>query len=388
MLRAYRFAFMLCALSACSSANHDSELHDSTKPFPETAAADLQQTLDQVVAADVAPGVSVVVDRPGYAAWSGAAGVADIETRVALTPTEGFRAGSILKTAVATAVLQLVEHGKLSLDDKLTERLPEQFTAGIPSASAITLRMLLEHTSGIPEFDDAAFDAALVADPTHIWTLSELLERAALFPPLFPPGAGWSYSNTDYVLLGEIISQSAGKPWRQVVRERVFARAGLHQSSLPEEGNPRCDGCSRGYEAIDGTLVDYTEVDPSMAGAAGGDALITTTADLATFLGALAAGKLFDDPATLDLMLDFCDAVVEEQAQTGYGLGIARFQVGDAELIGHLGGAVGFQSFVFYQPSSRTVVSGVMNRTGDFGQFVLPVVAAVGRALATPAAAN
>jgi D-alanyl-D-alanine carboxypeptidase len=377
---------MFFALQACSATDRDPNANttDTPAPFPEASARDLQTTLNDAVKAEVAPGVAVAVQRPGYELWSGAAGVADIETRSPLTTSQRFRAGSVLKTAVATAVLQLVEHGKLSLESSVSQLLPGEITRRVHDADRITLRMLLDHTSGIPEFDDADFNARLLAEPTHIWALNELLDRAFALPATFPPGGGFSYSNTDYVLLGQIIERAVGQPWRQVVRERVFARVGLSHSSLPEEGNSRCDGCSRGYESIENQLIDATEVDPSMAGPAGGDALVSSTQDLAKFLGELAKGKLFDAPATLELMLAFVDAPIPEEATTGYGLGVARFQMGDTQLFGHLGGAVGFQSFMLYEPGSGTVVSGYMNRTGDLGSFVIPVVAAVGRALSRP----
>ncbi|MES1183354.1 MAG: serine hydrolase domain-containing protein [Myxococcales bacterium] len=383
MLRPISFAFMLFALPACSAEDHESQ-PDTAPPLPAAAAQELQGTLDGVIEADVAPGVAVVVRRPGYAAWSGAAGVADRATRAALAPSQRCRAGSVLKTAVATAVLQLVEQGKLSLDSNATELLPAQIATRIPDAEQVTLRMLLDHTSGIPDFDDGAFDAHVAEDPRHVWALDELLGLAFALPPTARPGETFSYSNTDYVLLGQIIERATGESWRKIVRERVFARAGMRDSSLPEEGNASCDGCSRGYEPIEDELVDITEVDPSMAGPAGGDALITTTEDLAKLLQALTDGQLFDEPGTLDTMLDFVAASVPEEATTGYGLGVARLQVGDTQLFGHLGGAVGFQTFMLFEPNSRTVVSGYMNRRGDFGSFVVPVLEAVARIVAPP----
>jgi D-alanyl-D-alanine carboxypeptidase len=375
--------FLFCALQACSSADHGAPApHASDEPaLPAATVADLQQTLDGVVAANVAPGVSLFLDRPGYAAWSGTSGVADLATQAPLLPAARCRAGSILKMAVATAVLELVEEGELDLDAPLPALLPSDITSSIANADAITLRMLLDHTSGVPDWDDAELHALVAADPARIWSFDELLERAVAKPVPFAPGSGWAYSNTDYTLLGAILERATKEPWRNVVRERVFARAGLGETSLPDEGNVRCDGCSRGYEPIDGMLVDLTEVDPSMAGPAGGDALITTPADLAKLLDALVAGKLFDQPGTLDQMLDFTAAPVPEWAQTGYGLGVARYEAGGVEFIGHIGGTAGFHSFVFFEPSSGATLSGYMNSDGNFGAFVVPALGAIGRAL-------
>jgi D-alanyl-D-alanine carboxypeptidase len=381
MFRRSRLALLFCTLEACSSANHDAPHVQGEPSLPAATASDLQQTLDGVVAANVAPGVSLFLDRPGYAPWSGASGLADLDTRAALTPAARCRAGSILKMAVAIAVLELVEQGRLDLDATLSDLLPSDVVSRIANGDAITLRMLLEHTSGVPDWNGPDFHALVAQDTAHVWSFDELIDRAVAKPVPFAPGAGWAYSNTDYTLIGAILERATGEPWRNVVRERVFARVGMKATVLPEEGNVRCDGCSRGYDSVEGTLVDLTEIDPSMAGAAGGDALVTTPADLAKLAGALMAGELFDDPRTLELMLDFTDAPLPEQAQTGYALGIARFEVNGVELIGHLGGTAGFQSFVFYEPNSGATMSGYMNTTGNFAGFVLPALGAIGRAL-------
>jgi len=198
-------------------------------------------------------------------------------------------------------------------------------------------------------------------------------------PRMFEPGAGWSYTNTDYVLLGKVLETATGEPWRDTVRRNVLARANATKSELPAEGDPSCPACSRGYHPQGDTLVDMTEGDPSMAGAAGGEALISTPEDLAKLLRAVANGRLFNEPGTLELMTTFVDAPVPQEAQTGYGLGLTRFQVGDVELVGHIGSTAGYQSFVLFQPGSGIVVSGSMNRYGDLGSFIMPVLGAVAR---------
>jgi D-alanyl-D-alanine carboxypeptidase len=380
MIRTTRIAIGLLVLQACSSNDPASRPNDSGQAsLPEVSQSDLERTLDDVVARGVAPGASLTVAHPKYRTWSGASGVASLETHQALTPAERFRAGSILKMAVAAAVLQLVEQGELSLDAALTDLVPAALAARFADAHSITVRMLLRHTSGIPEFSTPEFDAEVMGDPTHVWTFDEFFDRALARPPLFAPGAGWSYSNTNYILLGAILERTTGEPWRTTVRERVLERAGLADSELPEEGNPRCAGCSRGYHPVEDRIVDVTEIDPSMAGPAGGDALVTTPADLVKLIGALVAGRLFDSPATFELMSDFVDAPIPEEAQAGYGFGLQHLQAGDLELVGHLGGTAGFQGFVLIHPVTGIMASGYINRYGDLGGFILPVLDAIAR---------
>lgn len=380
MIRKTALAFGMVALQACASTDPATPEDDARKPpLPAASIDDLTRTMDGVVGGGIAPGVSITVDHPKYERWSGAAGVKSLDTGEALATSDRFRGGSILKVAVAAAVLQLVESGALSLDASLPELLPGDIAQRIDGAESITLRMLLGHTSGLAEFDDAAFHALYAADPMRIWTFDELLERALAMPRTFEPGAGWAYTNTGYVLLGKILETATGEPWRDTVRWNVLTRADTSKSELPAEGDPSCPGCAHGYHPQGDALIDMTQGDPSMAGAAGGEALITTPEDLAKLLRTLASGRLFEKPETVALMTTFVDAPVPNEAQTGYGLGLTRFQVGDVELYGHIGSTAGYQSFVLYEPSSGIVASGSMNRYGDLGAFIMPVLGAVSR---------
>lgn len=364
-------ALCLLLLLGCS--------HAARPPLPAASADELEMLLDDGVAAPLAPGLSVFLDHPDYAPWSGASGVADVDTGAPLSASHRFRAGSALKVAVATATLQLVEDGELSLDDSLVALLPNSITSRIEHAGAITVRMLLGHTSGIPDFSGEAFHAEVFADPLHEWTRDELLDRALARPRSFAPGEGWLYSNTNYLLLGEILEATTGQTWREVVTERVFARAELHDSSLPLVGDAECAGCARGYELLDGALVDVTSIDPSMAGAAGGGAWITTLEDLAKLLRALTDGRLFDSAATLDAMLDFTE-LTTPYGLTGYGLGLERYEIGGIVLIGHLGTTAGYRTFVLSNQETGAITSGLMNVRGDVGAFVVPAVQASARA--------
>lgn len=347
--------------------------------LPAGSRADLAHTLDGVVATGASPGVTITVDHPAFRRFSAAAGVADLATGEPIEPGHRIRAGSMLKVAVATAVLQLVERGKLSLDARLTQVLPRAITSRVAEAAAITVRMLLSHTAGVPEFSDEAFHEAVFEDPARVWTTRDYLALSAAQPRAFAPGAGWSYSNTNYILLGEIVTVVSGAPWRTTVKQRVLRRAGLDDSALPQPGNPRCHGCARGYELRGGALVDLTEVDPSMADAAGGGALVTTSADLARFLRALLAGELFDRPSTLSLMKSFVDAPLPHEAQTHYGLGLARLEFGGRELLGHIGNTAGYGGFMLLDTASGVVFTGGMNQRGNLGAFIIPVIQAVGR---------
>jgi D-alanyl-D-alanine carboxypeptidase len=220
----------------------------------------------------------------------------------------------------------------------------------------------------------------ITANPQRIWEVYEYLDVAAAQEPYFPPGKGWRYSNTDYSLLGLIIEHVTGSSWRGEIRERIIKPLNLENTRLPEPGDLSIsDNHARGYFDMGGELIDLTKIDPSMAGAAGGHALITTTMDLARFLNVVLAGELFQKPGTLDEMLAFVDvpdAVRIFRHFTGYGLGIMKFLLpGNIEMLGHAGGTAGFSSFIYFLPNQDMTVSGVMsNMVSDQYQILSPAL--------------
>lgn len=342
--------------------------------FPEALKAELQASLDQAVADGSAPGVALHVSDP-EGEWSGAAGIAEIMGNIPMASDKRFRAGSILKTMVATAVLQKVEQGTLNLHDLLKDRLPATLSSKVQHADTIDIEMLLSHRTGIPEWVTPAVKQMVVSDPAHIWTIDEILGTIEGQAPLFNPGESYSYSNTNYVLLGEILAGAEGKSFREVIRERVIARAGIGDSALPEPGDIECPGCAHGYIAMDSGMLDGTNIDPSMAGASGGHALITTASDLTHFLEQLRAGALFDQKETLEKMFAFQPAVDTQSHQTGYGLGMMQLESEGELILGHLGGTAGYSGFMLYIPATDRYVSGFINIMGDPSAVLTPVLA-------------
>ena len=239
--------------------------------------------------------------------------------------------------------------------------------------------MLLNHTSGVRDCCGDGFDDIGYANTQRIWTVADYIARANTQQWTSTPGAAWSYSNTNDVLLGEVLTRATGQPWRQVVTERVFKRAGLVQSELPAVGNSRCLDRARGYQLLGGRLTDVTELDPSVADAAGGHAWITTPADLTRLMRALFDGRLFDRPTTFVQMLAFTAAAVPEELRTGYGLGIMRLEREGKAHLGHFGGTAGFLNFMLYQPATGVAMSGYTSTQGDVSALLIPLMDAVAR---------
>jgi len=335
------------------------------KEEPEDLPTRLQDVVDDAVGhrGAIFPGALLYVDVPELGVWSGAAGVADVETGEAMRPDSKFGIGSITKPFVAVVVLQLVEEGVLSLDDTLIEVLPEETVARFLDSDRITVRMLLNHTSGIPEWVSQTTHEAVAADPSTIWDIETILDLAAARAPYFSPGEGYMYSNTDYTLLGMIIEQATGQSWREQVRSRILEPVGLEDTVVRDPGDTSMPaGHAHGYGDVGGGVVDVTYADPSMAGAAGGNAIVSTTADLARFLDAVLAGGLFQNPVTLTEMMAFVDAPDEHGFPYWYGLGLERYIFPEGiTAIGHAGGAVGYGSVMYHAPDYGVTIVGSGN---------------------------
>ncbi|MFD9882870.1 serine hydrolase domain-containing protein [Streptomyces alboflavus] len=252
-------------------------------------------------------------------------GTADIRTGRAVPADGYFRIASNTKTFVATVVLQLSAERKLSLDDTVERWLPGLVRGNGNDGRRITLRHLLQHTSGIhddyPGFDSAARYYEKRFDP---YTPRQLVERAMRHRPDFRPGKGWAYSNVGYMLLGMVIEKATGRTWHAEVRERLLKPLGLrhtyHPGGSPSVRTPH----ARGYQrfATAPKLVDVTLLKD--ANAAGG--LIGTTADLNRFFRALLGGKVLK-PAQLKEMKRTVPLNKEFQVPypgARYGLGLMK----------------------------------------------------------------
>ena len=262
------------------------------------------------------PGVAVVASGP-KGRIEAAAGVADIATGAALTPEHRFRIGSVTKIFVAPLVLRLVQEGLLELDGDAA-----------PFAEGITIRQLLNHTSGLDDFmgDPIAFFEPYRRDPGHRWELTarDELELVLAKPRLFPPGEGWAYHGSNYVVLRLLVEQATGTSLRDALRDRILGPLGLERTDLVE--GPLLGDCAHGYLPPDNPilpggpgLVDVTEIDVPFHGAGGG--IVSTAGDVVTLLRALLGGDLLSDRLRAEML----DAVDSDWAETDrYGLGIGE----------------------------------------------------------------
>ncbi|TSB17980.1 serine hydrolase domain-containing protein [Streptomyces benahoarensis] len=277
------------------------------------------------------PGAAATV-RDGKERWSAAAGYADTATGRERAPgSEHFRGASITKTFVATVLLQLEAEGKLSLDDTVEAWLPGLVQGNGYDGNTITLRSLLNHTSGIANHtDDPAFahDATGLGFPEHRYdthTPEELVATALKYPPRPDPEEKPFYSNTAFVIAGMVIEKATGRPYAEEVARRIIRPLKLSGTSFPGTSPRMPDPHPVGYSRLDqkgpdAEIHDATEQNMTWLGASG-DA-ISTSGDLNRFQRALMKGALLP-PAQMTEMLD----EVPAEGGTGYGLGVEFAQL-------------------------------------------------------------
>jgi D-alanyl-D-alanine carboxypeptidase len=335
---------------------------DSAGPGSTVAAGsqrinpgELRRLLDPVVAAG-APGAAARV-RDDHRVTQAASGVADLRTGRRMRPRLNYRVGSVTKPFVATVVLQLVAEGRLSLSDTVEHWLP----GILPYGGQVTIRQLLNHTSGVPEnsLEPLVILYTLPGGRSRAWTPRELVALVADQPPDFPPGTEWRYSNTGYVLAGMIVEAATGRTLGQELTRRIIRPLRLRDTFFPVNRpdipgpNPRGYSLPFGQEA--GPLLDFTVYNPSLAWGAGN--LISDLGDLERFFRALLGGQLLP-PRLLAQMTTPVDTGVPGY---GYGLGLEMLETPSGRLVGHGGAIPGFHNIVLNTQNGRGQLGVMMN---------------------------
>ncbi|WP_314250372.1 serine hydrolase domain-containing protein [Streptomyces kutzneri] len=310
---------------------------------PATASAAspdaVQQTLNALVRDDGMPAaLAGVQDRSGRTRTY-TAGVGDLATGEPVPADGQVRIGSNTKTFVAVVVLQLVAERRVDLDAAIDTYLPGLVRGEGIDGRRITVRQLLQHTSGLPNYSN------YLGDEIRYYAPRELLATALQHPADFAPGASWKYSNTNYVLAGLIVQKVTGRPLAEQIDLRIIKRIGLRHTYFPAPGDasirePHPHGYYR--ESADAPLRDITEIDPSWGWAAG--QMVSTGSDLNRFFSALLAGRLLP-PAQLAQMRSTVPAEATFGPGARYGLGLVSRPLPCGSLSwGHGGSFPGYET--------------------------------------------
>jgi len=309
-------------------------------PVPE---AELGRLLESAVEGHEAiHGAALALHAPALGLiWEGAAGLADPATGAPMTPSRAVRIASNTKTYVAAAVLRLVEDGKLDLDAPIERVLLPATVATLRAGGyrpdAITVRMLLQHTGGVYDYaGDESFIARVMQEPGRRWTRAEQVEWAmSAGAPYGTPGEVFHYSDTGYILLGEVLEVTTAQPMPAAMRsllgfERLGLRATWFETLEPEpEGVP-----ARSLQRSEG--MDVALIDAS-ADLFGGGGLVSTLPEVARFYRALLQGEVFREASTLATMLEPSPQSLAS-SEGGYGMGLGRLRLaGGVDCYGHAG---------------------------------------------------
>jgi D-alanyl-D-alanine carboxypeptidase len=338
---------------------------------PARAAApqpELQRALDALVAAGVPGAVALVRERGRTIRLT--SGYANLKPRTPMRAGDRFRVGSVTKPFVATVVLQLVGERRLALEDTVERWLP----GVVPNGGRITVRQLLNHTSGLFGYGgDRKFVADATRNPLRSWTPREIVAIATRHRPHFAPGGGWSYADTNYFVLGLIVEAATKHSLAHELRARLFAPLGLRRTSLPSA--PRIAGRhAHGYFLR--PLQDVSVGSPSVDWAAG--AVVSTADDLARFFRALLGGRVLGP----ELLRAMETVVAAGQLGPGqaYGLGLQKLPQPCGAVWGHTGASPGYDAQALNSKDGRRQVVVLVNGTGTLsarGFFGLPTRAAL-----------
>ncbi len=311
----------------------------------------LQVKLDQIVELGV-PGIVLVLKDPN-GIWASTSGLSKIETQIPMETCHLQFGQSVAKMYMATAILLLYQEGRIDLDERISAYLPQSTISNIANADQATVRMLLNHTSGIPEYNDRPnYVTYLLQHPLHKFAVDDYLDYVRGVSPKFSVGAKHSYTNTNYILLALIADEITGNH-KQFIREEILSPQGLNNTyyhndgfmELPELVNTYWDRYSNGI------IENCSEMHRTNVGSLiGDDGIIATPMDYITFLERLLSNQILSE-TTMEEMLDFVPSDDDSEA---YGLGIRQEFYRGREELGHTGGGIGAGCILGYYRESDT----------------------------------
>jgi CubicO group peptidase (beta-lactamase class C family) len=324
--------------------------------------AQAPDTVDPIIAAEMAaqhiPGLALSIMRDGQIIKARGYGLANVELNIPVTPESIFQTGSVGKQFTATAVMMLVEEGKVGLDDPVSK----YFAVTPMSWRAIRVRHLLTHTSGIPDYetDSLKKGAAAFINLHRDYTEDELLWKLESIPLDFAPGEKFSYSNSGYMLLGILIHKAGGKFYGDLLQERIFRPLGMNATRIISEADI-IPNRSAGYQLVKGELKNQDWVSPSLNTTADG-AVYTTVLDMAKWDAALYTEKLVKR-ASLDEM--WTPVRLNNGKTADYGFGWRVRSVKGHRLVEHGGAWQGFTTYIVRYLDDKLAIVILANLDGD-----------------------
>jgi D-alanyl-D-alanine carboxypeptidase len=374
---------LLLMVTAPVSAEHNSKMMSGTqKGPPPKVAKELQGIIEKALKSKEIPGIVIEIDSPRWT-WRSSAGRASLAPAIAADPAMKFRIASASKTFTAAAVLRLEEEGRLRLGDPIDKWLPAKIAAMVSRHSQVTVRMLLDHRSGIIDRDLATIMALQRSHPDKPLSIDEAIRHCIDAGSSFPPDTRWAYSNAGYMLLTLVVDRAAGMSYEDYVRSRIQDNLSLRDTILHTaakiRGIPGPHMCCLYRDKGTGSWTDGSDMFVTWSRGAGD--IISSTADLTTFHKALRNGRLLTSAAALNKMRSFRQIPsLSMHAMTcngGLGYMQMRSVLFNTTLEGHVGGYSGAVTAMLYWVEGDTYITFNTNggySTGYEMAFIFPIV--------------
>lgn len=310
------------------------------------------------------PGAIIAIKTSEKPLWIGAEGEKNFETNEKIDVCTPFRIGSITKVFTAVLALKLQEEKKLNLDDKITQYLPE-LQNQIPEANSITIRMLLNHSSGIidPKNDDPQYLDHITSFPDKVdsMTIDDRLKKYVYTRPLlFYPGKESRYSNSGYWILGKIIERVSNKSIQAILSEKIFVPMKMNHSYYDERLNPEV---SQGYHLMEDNLINVTKWDKADGDEDPSSGIVSTAEDLFKFSEGLFSKKIIKENSIKE-MLQTLKLPTCPNNECDYGLGMENWNVGAIKGYGKNGSSIGYETNWIYIPSKKITIITFANKGG------------------------
>ncbi len=351
----YLILILTSASGGCNRMNLETRVTPCTPTdainVTHSKAEKLQEKIDRIVSEGVPGTVIAIHDIEGY--WTGTSGFAKIETNTPMQPCHLQYGQSVAKTYMSVAILLLHEEGRIDLDQNITAYLPETVLSRVNGADQVTVQMLLNHTSGIEEYNDKPnYVTYLLQHPLHTFSTMDYLDFIDGDPLKFTPGSKYSYTNTNYILLALIADQITGDH-AEYIHDNILAAHELHNTYYHEEGFLERPELVNSYwdRYSNGEIENCSEMQKTnVRSLIGDDGIIATPVDYVKFLQALMEGDILRS-STMDEMFTFVRKKPDEPDE--HGLGIHRDYYNGHPEYGHSGGGIGSGCLLGYFPDNE-----------------------------------
>jgi len=352
--------FLILCLAVVSGFSFFGQTPENCKPdVAINASYSKAASLDSILkhfTTNLIPGASVAVYSEKEGWWAGTQGYADLEKKLPMTNCHLQYLQSISKSYMAVEILQLKEQDKIDLDAPMTKYLPAKYSRYIKNASSVTVRMLLNHTSGLPEYNEApSFVSNVILHPLQNFSSEDCLKAINGKEFQFPPGSKYKYTNTNYLLLS-LIGDVVTGDHAAYIKKNIFKPLGLNNSYYGKDLN-YLKGLSLPQSYWDvfnnGIAINATPFQQmTVACSKGDDGIVCTTTDAIKYLKGLMEGKLLNEGSMKELM----NFVKDEQGNKKYSMGMIYFDLGGLPAYGHGGGGIGSGCGLLYIPSHKVYV--------------------------------